>query len=323
MIFGNNSSLSVKQTPSVWQLAFQGYSALICSVVLGVLACAPVLNSQVHYFYETNYILGARPVDDAQLRAWAMAKPGVVSFVAERQRDDLRVRSVYRGSLSQNPKQDELLTEMRRLGYEFRGMHGGSTGMANGIVEVITSPLTLAAMLAAIQVAFGLIGIDRIRKATLRGEKVLLFKGSSGRAVAFGALGGLGLLLLGVLNNYVLTAVLGHAPPSPWDSSEAMSPQTKLIFLLFGVIGAPIAEEIFFRGYLFRKFQRAGHIYFGLFFSSILFGVVHFLDNYNVPGICLFGFCLAWMYHRSGSILTPIVAHMVNNCVAILWMILP
>ena len=101
-----------------------------------------------------------------------------------------------------------------------------------------------------------------------------------------------------------------------------MPAQTKLVFLLFGGLGAPIAEEIFFRGYLFGKFKRAGHVGFGIVFSSILFGVVHFWDTYNVPGICLFGVCLAWFYHRTGSLLTPITAHMVNNCIVILWMIL-
>ena len=324
MISPDTPSLPAMRTPSVWQLAFQGYVALIVCVVLGVLACVPIINSQVRYFAEMNYVLGARPADDTDLKAWAQAQPGVVSFAAERRGDDLCIRSVYRGSLSQKPPPADLMAVFRRLGYEFRGMRGGSMGMTGGFSEILTNAFTLAAMLAAMQVAFGGIGLNRISAAARRGEAVAcLFPGNSGRAIAFGALGGLGLLALGLLNQFVLTGLLGRAPPSPWDASAAMPAQTKLVFLLFGALGAPIAEEIFFRGYLFGKFMRAGYVGFGIVFSSILFGVVHFSDAYNVPSISLFGVCLAWMYHRTGSLLTPIAAHMVNNGIAIVWMILP
>ena len=270
---------------SVWRLAFQGYTALIVCVVLGVLVSLPFVKSQVRYFTEENYVIGARPAEDSQLKAWALAQPGVVSFASERRGDDLRIRSEYRGSPSQKPAPAQLADEMRRLGYEFRGMRGGgSMGMMGGFREILTNALTLAAMLAGMQMAFGVIGLNRIRAAAHRGEAVTsLFSRSPGRALAFGALGGLGLLAFGLIYHYVLTAVFGHAPPSPWDSSEAMPAQAKLVFLVFGALGAPIAEEIFFRGYLFGKFKRAGHVGLGVIFSSILFGVVHFSDIYNVP----------------------------------------
>jgi len=92
--------------------------------------------------------------------------------------------------------------------------------------------------------------------------------------------------------------------------------------LCFGGLGAPLCEEIFFRGYLFGKFKAAGFVWFGLRFSSVLIGVVHFSDPYNVPVCCLCGGLLAWMFHRSGSLLTSITAHAVNNSVVILWMTL-
>jgi membrane protease YdiL (CAAX protease family) len=310
------------RSQSVWRLAFQGYLALLVCVGLGSLLCAPILHSQVRCFSEWDLVVGARPAEDAALKAWALAQPGVVSFVVERRGDRLRLRSEYRGSMSQKPSREDLLAELRRLGYEFLGMNGGSMGLAGGFQEILTHASTLAAMLAGTQVAFAVVGVNRIRAAVRRGEAVgALFPGSSTRALAFGALGGLGLLVLGLVNEFVLTALLGHAPPSPWDLSEAMPTQTRLVFLVFGGLGAPIAEEIFFRAYLFGKFRRAGHVGFGIAFSSLLFGGVHFSDPYNVPGICLFGVGLAWLYHRTGSLLTPITAHLVNNCLVILWMI--
>ena len=118
----------------------------------------------------------------------ALAQPGVVYFATERRGDDLCIRSEYRGSLSQQPTPGHLMAELRRLGYEFRGMHGGSMGMTGGFREILTNAFTLAAILAAMQVAFGVIGLNRIRAAARRGEAVAsLFPGSSGRALAFGA----------------------------------------------------------------------------------------------------------------------------------------
>lgn len=141
------------QTPSLWRLAFRGYVALIASVVLGTLAAAPVINSQVRYYVEMSYVLSKRPADDTHLKAWASVQPGVLSFTVERRADDLWMRCEYRGSPSQRPPSAQLLAEMRRLGYEFRGMHGGSAGMISGIRELMMNPLVLAVMLAAMQAA--------------------------------------------------------------------------------------------------------------------------------------------------------------------------
>lgn len=310
------------QTPSLWRLFFRGYVALIAAVVLGVLAAAPVIISQVRYYAEMNYVFSKRPADDTHLKAWASAQPGVLAFTVERRGDDLWIRCEYHGSPSQRPPSAQLLAEMRRLGYEFRGMHGGSTGMVSGIRELMMNPLVLAVMLAAMQVAFGLIGWHRVRVARQRGEAwPAWFPGNHGRAVTVGALGGLGLIAFGEAYTHLLAAWLGHAPPSPWESTAAMPAQAKMVLLLFGGLGAPVAEEIFFRGYLFGQFKRAGYVGFGLLFSSVLFGVVHFSDFYNIPAICVFGVVLAWLYHRTGSLLTPITAHVVNNALLILWMI--
>lgn len=317
------TSQSAIRAPSRWRLAFHCYVALIVAVVLGVLASAPVIFLRARYFAETTYILGARPAEDAQLEDWALRQPDVIAFTTERRGGELWVRSEYLKSFSPRPSPQELAAQMRQLGYEFRGMRGGSMGMAGGLRELFTSALPLAAMLAGMQVAFGIVGINRICAATRQGKALPpLFPSQHGRAVAFGVLGGLGLMGLGLLYEFLLSTSLGHAPPSPWVSSAAMSTQAKLVFLLFGSLGAPIAEEIFFRGYLFGKFRAAGYVGFGMIFTAILFGAVHFSDSYNVPGICLFGVCLAWLYHRTGSLLAPITAHVVNNGLAILWMIM-
>lgn len=304
-------------------MAFQSYVALIAAAVLGVFASAPVICSQARSYHEITYVLGARPADDSQLLLWGLSQPRVVAFKTERRGSDLWVRSEYHQSLSQQPPSEQVSKQMRQLGYEIRGMRGGSNGMASGLRDLLADPMALAAMLAGMQVAFAFIGLNRIRAAARCGEPLPpLFPAHHARAVVFGALGGLFLIGLGMLNSQVLKALFGHEPPSPWDASTAMSGSAKLVFLVFGGLGAPIAEEIFFRGYVFGKFRLAGFLWFGSVVSAVLFGAVHFSDSYNVPCICLFGVFLAWLYHRTGSLIAPITAHAVNNGIAILTMIL-
>ncbi len=78
---------------------------------------------------------------------------------------------------------------------------------------------------------------------------------------------------------------------------------------------APVAEEIYFRGYVFRAYREQKGPLQAYLFSSGLFAVVHF----NLPAllpIFAVGLFLAYLYHRTGSILPGMIAHAFNNAVA-------
>jgi membrane protease YdiL (CAAX protease family) len=96
-----------------------------------------------------------------------------------------------------------------------------------------------------------------------------------------------------------------------------MSRGTKWLFLFLGAVTAPIAEEVFFRGFLFGMFWRAGRICLGILFTSLLFAAAHISDAYNTPALLLIGICLAWLYYRTRSLVAPIVAHVLNNGIGI------
>jgi membrane protease YdiL (CAAX protease family) len=83
------------------------------------------------------------------------------------------------------------------------------------------------------------------------------------------------------------------------------------------VIG-PIAEELFFRGILFRIFIRKGfgetrrNVVIGIITSSALFGIAH-LDITQGTTAFFGGVLLSTLYYMSGKILVPIICHMTNN----------
>lgn len=303
------------------KLSFRAYFTLIGAILIGMALSTPFIITRVRAFAETNYLVNRFPADDTRLKTWALAQPGVVAFEVEHKADELRIRSEYLGP-RQRPSSGDVIAQMRAQGYEFRGMRGGSSGLVSTIQQLITDAPTLAVMLGATQLAFGCIGLAGIRRARLKGQPLPpLFAGNRRRAIVSGVVGAFVLLGFGHLYGLGVESLMGKPPPSPWAAANAMPTATKMIFLLFGGLGAPLAEEIFFRGYLFGKFKAAGCIGLGLIVTSFLFGVVHFTDPYNIPAICLIGGWLAWSFHRTESLMTPIITHAINNSVQILWLV--
>ena len=81
---------------------------------------------------------------------------------------------------------------------------------------------------------------------------------------------------------------------------------------LAGVIGAPIAEEIIFRGYLYPVAKKYTSQWFAVLFTGVLFGVVH-LNLMGLPQLALIGILLAILYEVTGSLWVPIICHMAFN----------
>jgi CAAX protease family protein len=82
-----------------------------------------------------------------------------------------------------------------------------------------------------------------------------------------------------------------------------------------GGIMAPVAEELFFRGFVFRSYlQRLGPLpAYGL--TSLLFATLHFNLPALVP-ILVLSLMFCWAYHQTGSIVPGMVGHALNNTFA-------
>jgi membrane protease YdiL (CAAX protease family) len=88
-----------------------------------------------------------------------------------------------------------------------------------------------------------------------------------------------------------------------------------LLVALTAAVLAPVAEEIYFRGYVFRAYYEQKGPLQAYLFSAALFALVHL----NVPAflpIFAVGLFLAYVYRRTGSILPGMLAHAFNNTVA-------
>lgn len=91
-----------------------------------------------------------------------------------------------------------------------------------------------------------------------------------------------------------------------------------LLFGLFNVAVVPaFCEEIMFRGYIMRALERSWGILAGIVVSGLLFGMFH-LQLPNLLPLALIGIVLALMTWLSGSIWPAVLAHFINNGVAVL-----
>jgi membrane protease YdiL (CAAX protease family) len=85
---------------------------------------------------------------------------------------------------------------------------------------------------------------------------------------------------------------------------------------LLAVVVAPIGEELFFRGYLFRwSASRCGMPY-AYALSTTIFALAHF-NPFGLPLYLTFGLILAWSYQRWRTLVVPIAAHATLNAIVV------
>jgi membrane protease YdiL (CAAX protease family) len=105
--------------------------------------------------------------------------------------------------------------------------------------------------------------------------------------------------------------------PKQKDIAESFGPTAIQVLLI--VIAAPIAEETCFRGMLFGGLREKLPRLAAALICGLVFGALHALTGITaVPPLIVFGFLLALLYERTGSIVPGILLHMINNSIALL-----
>jgi uncharacterized protein len=133
------------------------------------------------------------------------------------------------------------------------------------------------------------------------------------KGIGWGLGGALALLLLSLAASALLGVLGIKQPQGEWLHwlRDLPRPQLALV-LLAGVLAAPAAEELFFRGYVFNAYLTDKGPVTAYVASSLIFGLVH---GHVALLLAIFpmGLVLAHLYRRSGTISAPFIAHAVNN----------
>jgi membrane protease YdiL (CAAX protease family) len=170
-------------------------------------------------------------------------------------------------------------------------------------------PLTLlaaAAIVAVLMVAARLRGwraTDYLALTWPNGREVMIaFAVTAGFVVAFD----------------VFTYLIGRdvVPQFQIELYKSAAASNALLLMWAGlVLAAPIAEEITFRGFLYRGWARTPHMVWpAIIIIAALWAVIHTqYDWFGVLQIFLSGLVLGWVRWRSGSTLLTIALHAANN----------
>ncbi len=132
-------------------------------------------------------------------------------------------------------------------------------------------------------------------------------------------------LYLGIIIISVASAVL-------FNSGRLIPSNSRLVFvqrpggigllllaLLVTAVAAPICEEIFFRGMLFRLLQTRVPLWAAVLLSALAFGLAHASPAVSpalLPTFVYMGVVLAVVYVRTGWLTNTILLHALNNAIA-------
>ena len=79
---------------------------------------------------------------------------------------------------------------------------------------------------------------------------------------------------------------------------------------------APLIEELLFRGYLQTALAEKMNHHLAIWLAAFIFAIIH-LQPMAIPALMVLGAAFGYIYHRTGSLKTCIVLHMVNNGLAL------
>lgn len=86
-----------------------------------------------------------------------------------------------------------------------------------------------------------------------------------------------------------------------------------MILMLFHIGLVPaVCEEVLYRSYVLRAFEKSWGIWAGILLSGLFFGMYH-LQLANLLPLALIGVLLAYVTYVSDSIYPAILAHLINN----------
>jgi uncharacterized protein len=133
-----------------------------------------------------------------------------------------------------------------------------------------------------------------------------------------GLVGQFAILWLVYLPLSLLTDVTADefSEPAQNMADKAVGPVGAVMLVLVVGIGAPIAEEIFYRGLLQRSLIRRVGVPWGIAIASVLFAATHF-QLLQLPALALAGALFGVLAHRAGRLGPAIAAHIVFNMTAV------
>jgi len=126
-------------------------------------------------------------------------------------------------------------------------------------------------------------------------------------------------IVFGVLGTTVLSFVVSQLGPQPEGVKQVTEGiQGVKAFQTLAVLGllAPVAEELVFRGLLYGWLAGRWSNLVAFIVSSLAFAAAH-TEPLHILMVLPLGLWFGWLRWRTGSLIPTIVAHIINNTIAV------
>lgn len=201
---------------------------------------------------------------------------------------------------------------------------------AQAIATALGNPGVLAQMwMVIVGMSAAALVLYFLRQPASAAERVLSYQALRQRStVAWIALVGVAVFLGSTASAWLMQQA-GTEPVVPTNQVMILEAVRRwpVFLVLFAVVLAPMYEELLFRRVLFGRFLRAGRPWLGMVLSSLAFALIHEVPGLsdNTTGAVLMlmavyagmGAAFAWLYWRTGTLWAPILAHALNNGLAL------
>jgi len=123
-------------------------------------------------------------------------------------------------------------------------------------------------------------------------------------------------VLIGIISAIALVISLTKYSPQKQPVVDLFLRETNAPFLLytglFAAVAGPIVEEIFFRGFLYAAIKKYIGVFWAAFISAGGFALLHAHLVGFLPILAL-GILLAYLYEKTGTLVSSITVHMIHN----------
>jgi membrane protease YdiL (CAAX protease family) len=111
-------------------------------------------------------------------------------------------------------------------------------------------------------------------------------------------------------------------PDDPQEVVNDLGADTNTILLVAGalvvIVVAPICEEVFFRGFLYRVLRVRMSFWLAAAIDGLIFGIVHASSTSleALPILAFLGLVFCYVYERTGTLYATIAIHALNNTIS-------
>ncbi len=184
----------------------------------------------------------------------------------------------------------------------------GTRIIAAYIVDSMTLFVTAAIIQFFINIGLVFLFIIYINKSRL--ADLGLKKASAHDLLLYGLMGGTLLMVFMIFMGIPISRLQPDIQPQAFEQMlRSVGQNWQFFILLFlGVVTAPIAEELFYRGMLYPVFRGYLGPWWGSAAAGLIFGLAHW-DLWRTIPLAIGGAVLCYMYEKTGNIWVTMLAH--------------